>query len=202
MSESRKPSAKKIFLVLLGSFIQAFAVYNIHSVSNVTEGGMLGLELLGNHWLGLSPAISGAVLSAICYFFGWKTFGKSFINYSILATGGYSVFYALLELFPRLYPQISEMPLAASVIGGVLIGTGAGLCVRCGGAASGDDALAMSISKRRNIKIQHIYLASDLTVLLISLTYIPIRRILYSVLTVFISGRIVGIITDFRKKAK
>ena len=45
-------------MLLSGSFILAFGLYNIHSQSGVTEGGVLGLILLLDHWFGLSPSIS------------------------------------------------------------------------------------------------------------------------------------------------
>ena len=79
-------------------------------------------------------------------------------------------------------------------MGALFIGIGAGLCVRSGGATTGDDALAMSISHKARIPIQNFYLISDLTVLALSLTYIPLRRILYSLLTVILSGQIIGLI--------
>ena len=41
-------------ILLLGSVIQAVGIYNIHSLSNVTEGGVLGLTLLIQHWFHLS----------------------------------------------------------------------------------------------------------------------------------------------------
>jgi len=39
------PRLKKsnCILLLLGTLIQAIGIYNIHSLSNVTEGGVLGL---------------------------------------------------------------------------------------------------------------------------------------------------------------
>ena len=86
------------------------------------------------------------------------------------------------------------MPLTASVAGALFIGIGAGLCVRSGGATSGDDALAMSLTHLTKIDIQWIYLASDLLVLTLSLSYIPFRRIIYSLLTVILSGQIIGLI--------
>ena len=42
------------------------------------------------------------------------------------------------------------------------------------------------------IPIQRIYLISDLIVLGLSLSYIPVRRIGYSLLTVVLSGQIIG----------
>ena len=42
-------SLGKCFLALAGSAILAFGLYNVHSFSNVTEGGVLGMTLL--QWL-------------------------------------------------------------------------------------------------------------------------------------------------------
>ena len=90
------------------------------------------------------------------------------------------------------------MQLLASVAGALFIGVGAGLCVRAGGATSGDDALAMSLASLTKIPIQWLYLISDLTVLALSLSYIPVRRIGYSLLTVVLSGQIIGWIQRIR----
>ena len=84
------------------------------------------------------------------------------------------------------------MPLLASIVGALFIGIGAGICVRVGGATCGDDALAMSLSHVSKIPIQWIYLISDLTVLGLSLSYIPLKKIAYSLLTVVLSGQIIG----------
>lgn len=184
----------------LSSAFQAFGMYNIHALSGVTEGGVLGATLLLDNWFGISPAVSGFVLNAACFFLGWKTLGGDFIAYSVLATAGFSIGYGICELFPPLWPEIAGMPLAASVSGAVFIGLGAGFCVRAGGATSGDDALAVSITALTGgkIRIEWIYLASDVVVLLLSLSYIPLRRIAYSLLTVVISGQIVGLMQKVR----
>lgn len=191
---------KNCFLALLGSAILAFGLYNIHSISNVTEGGVLGLTLLLQHWLGISPSISGLVLNAACYLLGWRTLGGKFVGYSIVAGGGFSLFYAVFELFPPIWPGIAEMPLAAALAGAVFVGVGVGISVRAGGAPGGDDALSMSVSKLTGVGIQWIYLISDLIVLGLSLSYIPIRRILYSLITVIISGQLIGFVQNFRRK--
>lgn len=179
-------------LILLGSIIQAVGIYNIHAISNVTEGGVLGLTLLIQHWFDISPAVSSFVLNLICYCLGWRTLGKEFIGYSMVSISIYSLSYGILEQFPPLYPQIAQYPLIAALLGAAFIGVGAGLCVRAGGATAGDDALAMSFSLLFRCPIQRIYLISDLTVLLLSLSYIPLARIAWSLLTVVLSGQIIG----------
>lgn len=188
------PKLKKSSCIVAfwASALQAFGMYNIHALSGVTEGGIFGLILLLDHWFGLSPAITSFLLNSSCYLLGWKTLGKSFVGYSLVAAFGYSVTYALCQQFPPLWPGIAEWPLLASILGALFIGVGAGICVRVGGATSGDDALAMSLSQILHLPIQRIYLASDLIVLALSLSYIPLRRIGYSLLTVILSGQIIG----------
>lgn len=179
-------------IAFFSSALQAFGMYNIHALSDITEGGVLGAVLLIEHLFHISPAVSGLVLNAACYLLGWKTMGKTFIAYSLIAACGFSSAYWVCEQFPPLWPEIVAYPLLAAVIGALFIGIGAGLCVKIGGATSGDDALAMSVNHMTKIPIQWIYLISDLSVLGLSLTYIPMRKIAYSLLTVILSGQIIG----------
>ncbi len=186
---------KNCIIASVGSIILAFGMYNIHSVADVTEGGTLGLTLLLENRFGISPSISGFLLNCACYLFGIKTLGRTFLIYSAVSTAAFSGFYRIFELFPRVYPEIADYPLICAILGAVFVGVGVGLCVRTGGAPCGDDALAMSIGKLTKIRIQWVYLITDLTVLLLSLSYIPLTKLVYSILTVIISGQIIGIIS-------
>ena len=179
-------------LAVIGSGILAFGLYHVHSFSGVTEGGVLGLTLLLHHWVRLSPAVSGFLMNAACYAFGWRVLGRDFVLYSIIAGGGFSLFYALFEQFPPLWPGLVEKPFLAAIVGALFVGVGVGLSVRAGGAPGGDDALAMSLSHLCHKDIKWIYLVSDLAVLALSVSYIPIRRLAYSLLTVLLSGQIIG----------
>ena len=189
-------------IAFLSSAFQAFGMYNVHALSGVTEGGVLGLTLLLDHLLSLSPAVSGFLLNAACYILGWRTLGKTFIGYSLIAAGGFSIGYGICELFPPLWPGIAAHPLLAAVVGALFIGIGAGVCVRIGGATCGDDALAMSLSHILRTPIERIYLVSDLTVLGLSLSYIPLGKIVYSLITVILSGQIIGWIQKTKRKER
>ena len=147
---------RELLLLLSGSAILAFGLYQVHSISGVTEGGVLGLTLLGHHWLGISPSVSSLILNAACYLLGWRLLGRGFVWRSIVA----------------------------------------------GGAPGGDDALSMSLEHVTHLPIQWIYLISDLIVLRLSLIYIPLRRILYSLLTVILSGQLIGIVQRAGKREK
>ena len=192
--------AKNCIFLVLGSAILAFGLFNVHSFSGVTEGGTLGLTLLLDHWFDISPALSSLVLNAICYFIGWRVMGKDFIAYSAICCASFSLFYWICELVGPIYLQIADHGLVAAVVGAVFVGVGVGLCVRFGGAPCGDDALAMSISRRVKINIRWVYLITDVSVLALSLTYIPVENIIYSLVTVVLSGQIIGFVDGAGKK--
>ena len=185
---------RNVLLSILGGGVLAFGLYNVHSLSGVTEGGALGLTLLLQHWLGISPAWSGLFINFACYAYGLRTLGKSFLIWSAIGGGSFSAFYAVFEQFPRLWPELAGNPLLAAVLGAVFVGVGCGLCVRSGGAPTGDDALAMGLSKGLKLPIERVYLLTDLTVLVLSLSYLPLSRIACSLLSVMLSGKLIGMI--------
>ena len=188
--------------VVLSSAFLAFGLYHVHSFSGVTEGGVLGMTLLLEHWLHISPAVSGFVMNVLCYAMGWRLLGREFIGYSAVAAAGFSAAYKVFEQFPPLWTQLADMPLAASVVGAVFVGVGAGVCVRVGGATGGDDALAMCVSHVTHWNIQWVYLLSDVLVLALSVSYIPLNRIGWSVVTVILSGQMIGLIQKIKLPAK
>ena len=189
-----KLSPKRCITALIGSAILSFGLYNVHSMSGVTEGGVLGLTLLLHHWFGNSPSVSGIIMNLLCYLLGFRLLGKEFIAYSVVAGGSFSIFYAIFEQFPPLWPQLADTPLLAAIVGSLFVGIGVGLCVRIGSAPTGDDSLALSLSSLLKVKIQWVYLASDLIVLALSISYIPLGRLAYSLLTVILSGQIIGFV--------
>lgn len=186
----------QVFLALLGSAILAFGLFNVHATAGITEGGILGLTLLLYNWLDISPSITGLILNAICYATGCKVLGKKFIVFSIVSGCGFSAFYAIFEQFEPLWPELVNHPLVAALVGALFVGIGVGLCVGIGGAPGGDDALAMSLSHITGVKIKWIYLISDLIVLGLSMSYIPIYKLFFSLITVFLSGQIISLVSE------
>lgn len=193
---------KMLLVILLGSAILSFGIHNIHQRTGVTEGGIIGLMLLVENWLGISPAYITPVLDVACYLMAFKFLGGQFIKISAIATFFVSVFYKIWELFPPMLPDLSNMPIIAALLGAVFVGIGVGLVVRFGGSSSGDDALALTISKVAKIRLSWAYLFTDITVLALSLTYIPIKNIFYSVITVTLSSVIIDIVKSVRLPKK
>ena len=191
-------SGRMILMILLGAAICSFGIHNIHQRTGITEGGVIGMMLLVEHWLGFSPAYITPVLDIVCYLLAWRYLGAGFIKVSVVSTLSVSLFYKVWEQFPPMLPDLSDHPLAAAVLGGLFVGVGVGLIVRQGGSSGGDDALALVISKVTRWRLSFAYLFTDLTVLLLSLSYIPITRIAFSLVTVTLSSFLIDKVTAFQ----
>lgn len=188
-----KKSVTYIISSIIGTGILAFGLYNIHSRVDLSEGGVLGLSLLIFNWFGISPGLSGLVLDFTAFGIGTLVLGKRFLGKSIFASTMYAAWYFIFEYIGPLLPDFSNQYLTASILGGLFVGIGCGLVVRHDSAAGGDDALALVTHKLTGLKVSSFYFISDFTVLALSLTYISIRKIGWSLLSVFISSTVIEI---------
>lgn len=186
-----KSSLNRYLYMLLGAAILSFGLFNIHSQSGVTEGGVLGTTLLLHHWFNISPGISEFIIDILCYALGFRLLGADFFKSALITSASFSCFYLLWELMGPVLPSLAAWPLAAALLGGLFVGVGVGFVVRAGGASGGDDVLALIVKKYTPLSISQSYFMTDAVVLLLSLSYIPARRILFSFITVTLSSFII-----------
>ncbi len=191
-------SWKKTAFIFIGAAICTFGIHNIHQQTGITEGGVIGMMLLAEHWLAIPPAVITPILDLSCYLLAYRYLGGRFIKISMLSTISVSICYKFWDQFPRMLPDLTAYPLFAAILGGVFVGIGVGMIVRQGGSSGGDDALALTISNVTHWRLSRAYLFTDLLVLGLSLTYIPFMRIAFSVLTVTISSFLIDLIQNLK----
>ena len=195
-------TTKRVLSILLGTAICSFGMYNIHRQTGVTEGGVLGMILLLNYWLGLPSSLLSVLLDAICYGLAFRRLGLRFLVVSGFSTLCFSMFFKIWELFPPVLPSFYDKPILAAVLGALFIGAGVGIVIKNGGSCGGDDALALFISDITGWRLSRAYLITDFTVLALSLSYIPFVRIFYSIITVTLSSSIIDLIQTGGRKIK
>ena len=64
---SKELTWSKVMAIVVGTAIASFGIYNIHRQSGITEGGVLGMILVLNHWFGVSNSILTSLLDLTCY---------------------------------------------------------------------------------------------------------------------------------------
>lgn len=182
---------RRVAMIALGAAVLTFGIHNVHQVTGITEGGIIGGMLLINHWFGIPSSAATFALDALCYVLALRYLGWRFLVWSAVATSCTSLCYALWDQLPHLLPDLTAHPLAAALVGGCFVGIGCGLIVRQGGSSGGDDALALVISQATGMRLSRCYLATDLSVLALSLTYIPVDKIACSLVTVTLSSLLI-----------
>ncbi len=100
----RRFTAKRIALILLGTAILSFGIHNIHQRTAITEGGIIGLVLLINHWLGVPASVASPLLDAASYALAFRFLGWDFLLSAGLASVSLAGFYRLWECLPRCCP--------------------------------------------------------------------------------------------------
>lgn len=190
----QKETLKSILLIIIGASILSFGSYNFNYQNNVTEGGVLGLLLLMQQIFNISPSITSVIIDFSLFAIGTKFFGKRFLLYSVLSTIAFSTTYKIWESVGFLIPSFTNNMLIASILAGIGVGVGVGLVVRGGGASGGDDVIALLGNKLLKLKVNHVYLVTDAIVLLMSLVYLDIKQVFFSIIAVTISGKIISII--------
>lgn len=191
-----KKYARNMALIILGSCILAFGSFNFNYQNNVTEGGVLGLLLLIKNIFDISPSITAIVIDLSLFALGAKFFGKQFLYLSVFASLSFSTWYKVWESIGFIVPNLNNNMLLASILAGLGVGLGIGIIVRAGGAAGGDDVIALVGSKITPLKLNHVYMITDLIVLLLSLTYLNFEQIFFSIIAVTISGKIISLMYD------
>lgn len=197
--DDRRTKLKHIILILLGSLILSFGIYNLNYQNNITEGGVLGVLLLLKNLFDIQPSVANLIIDMSLLIIAYKFFGKQFLIHSIIATLSFSIFYGVFESIGPLIPVL-QSKFIVTILSGLFVGVGVGIIVRNGAAAGGDDALAMVISKVTSVTIGNVYLIGDVVVLILSLTYLSVYDIFWSFIAISISGRTIDFIYNFNNK--
>ena len=90
----------RIAVIMLGAAILSFGIHNIHQRTAITEGGIIGLVLLINHWLGVPASIASPLLDAASYALAFKFLGWDFLLSAGIASVSLAGFFVAAFLLP------------------------------------------------------------------------------------------------------
>ncbi|WP_151734279.1 YitT family protein [Paenibacillus tengchongensis] len=194
------PMPLRLTMILLGSFLLAFTYYHINYQNHLTEGGFVGLSLLGKYVLGISPSLSILIMDIPVLIIAMLFKGKTFVCNTFISVGAYTLFYGLMERYSGWVIDLHDNLPVAALISGVLTGLGAGLVLRGGGASGGDDIFAVLISEWKGIKVGTVFILMDVAVLALSLLYVPLKETLFTVMAVVVAGYCVTFTTTVGRR--
>jgi len=199
-------STRNLMPILLGTAIYAFGLDYFVIPNELMEGGITGIALILNYSLQLPPSLTTLAMNIPLFLLGWRVFGSSAMFYTLFGTVGLSFFLWVMELLMGagwIRPFITQKDyLLAALYAGVTLGSGLGIVFRYGGTTGGSDIIARFAQKFKGISMGRAVLIFDVAVIGSSLLYIPLEKVLYTLVQVFIASRVIDFITEGAYSAK
>ncbi len=171
---------KEYSIITLGMLLYIVG-WSVFLVPNqLVGGGVSGLASVvqyvthGAIKMGTTYFVVNVVLLIIAMFILGNRFGFKTIYAIIIASVGLNVFQ---EIIPEDICQILAVEngkLMSSIMGGLMAGTGIGLCMSQGGSTGGTDIIALIVNKYRNVSPGRMILAMDVVIILSSL-FVPMH---------------------------
>ncbi|MCI5936432.1 MAG: YitT family protein [Eubacterium sp.] len=186
-----KKKIMRYLTIVLGAIVAAFAMEEFLVPSNILDGGIVGISMIISNLLPIPLSILTLCLNLPFLLVGFRQLEKSFLPRAVVAMAVFSIF---LEIFRRWHYSATYDTLLATVFGGIILGAGVGLIIRNGGCLDGTETVAIMIAKKTSFSVGQIVLLCNVVIYLIAGILFGLDRALYSLLTYFITSRVVDFI--------
>lgn len=176
----------------VGTAMYGWGLVNINIPNKLAEGGVAGLTLIIRALTGFNPAYSTLLLNIPLVIIGWRILGKRSLIYTLYGIAILSFWIWLWQRIPLTLNLHHDM-FIAGILAGLIAGAGSGLVYRFGGTTGGSDVVARVLEKNFGIPMGKSLLAADVVVLLLSLIYVDVLHMMYTVVASYVFSRVVTI---------
>ncbi len=201
MEKIKNKNLRTVFsfiLMTIGAVLASVALECFLIPNTILDGGITGISIILSKITPIPISILIIVLNIPLIYIGYKHMGKNFLIKAIYCMIIYSI---TLNFFSHIESFTNQM-LLATVYGGVLLGCGCGLVIRYGGCIDGTESIAIIISKKYPLSVGQIILGFNLIIYSIAGSIFGIDRALYSLLTYFITFKVIDLVSEGLEQAK
>ncbi|PYZ93844.1 hypothetical protein CR194_11940 [Salipaludibacillus keqinensis] len=193
---------KPILIIIIGTLIFGFGIIHFNLQNGLAHGGFTGITLLLYYLFTIEPSLSNLLLNIPLFLIGYKLFGRLMLMYSLIGTICLSASLRIFELYPVTELPLQDDMILVSIFAGVFVGTGLGMIFRAGGTTGGADILARLANKYFGMSIGRFMFSFDAVVITISLIHLSMTNAMYTLVTVFVAGRVIDFIIEGASAAK
>lgn len=195
--EQKKANIKRtlidIPLIILAGLIYSCGFASFAAPNNIAPGGVTGISVALSSLIGVTE---GAIYFAInvplviigFIFLGKRLMFKTFLAIVTVTVGTDFVFGKL--------PHYEGDPMLAAIFGGLLMGTGIGICYFREGTTGGTDIINKLINRKfPHFKISVIAFATDCLVIIFAMiVFGKLESALYALIAIFVSSKMVDLL--------
>lgn len=186
-------------MLAVGAVIAAFAIEEFLVPNTILDGGVIGIGIMIRNLTGISLSILTIVLNLPFLLIGMRKLGKMFVVKA--ADFPMAVFSVFVGVFAPLANATQETLLAVS-FGGVILGLGVGIVIRYGGCLDGTETVAILLNKKFGIPVGQTVLIINIVIYAIAGVLFGFDRAMYSLLTYFITSKILDVVETGLDQAK
>lgn len=190
-AEAARAVAFNLLTIAAGAFLMAVSLNALLIPYGLLTGGVSGLALILFYLFKIPVFLSILLLNIPIFWWGAREINRPFLFYSLAGT------LALTTLLPAthgLVPAPEIDLILAAVFGGAISGTGLGLVFRGQGSTGGTDIIAVILRKKKNLGIGEVGFYSNILVIAISLMFFPLNTGLYTVISMFMAGKMTDVV--------
>ena len=184
---------RKYLTIVFGCLFYAVGFQFFLYPNNITSGGVVGTAMIINQLSGLPVGVMTILLNVPLFLVAWRHFGLDFMIGSLAGMGLSSV---LVDLFARFGIILTDDPMLAAVIGGVIKGTGLGIIYYVGATTGGID-IVVKILRRKLASVNFGTIMLALDTIIIALYAIMLGRYesaMYSLICMYVTTKVVDLV--------
>ena len=183
----------KYLTIIIGAVLYAIGFQFFLYPNNITSGGVVGTSMIINQLTGLPVGVMTILLNVPLFLIAWRHFGLDFMIGSLAGMGLSSV---LVDAFAGFGLILTDDPMLAAVIGGVIKGAGLGIIYYVGATSGGIDIVVKILRHRlASVNFGTIMLALD-TVIIAAYAMVLGRyeSAMYSLICMYVTTKVVDLV--------
>ncbi|MCT4381869.1 YitT family protein [Leuconostoc suionicum] len=184
-------SIKDLIMIAIGTGMYGWGLINVNIPNDLAEGGISGITLILRALFKWNPAYTNLLLNVPLLSIGYRILGRRALIYTIWGIASLSFWLWLWQVVPT-PPALHHDMLIAGIIAGIVAGFGLGIVFRFGGTSGGSDVVARIVEQKFSIPIGRTMFILDACVLLLSLVYIDIVHMMYTLIASFVFSQVVS----------
>lgn len=184
-------NVKNLLQIFIGAGLAVLAMKGFMIPNQFIDGGITGISILLHEIFHINISILALVLNTPFIYLGYKRIGKTFAVQTTLAV----ILLSLGLLFIDINPITTDKLLIA-IFGGILIGSGVGLVIRCGGVLDGAEVVAVFTRRRTGFSNSEIIMLFNTIIFAVAALQFGIETAMYSIITYFTATRATDYIVD------
>lgn len=161
--------------ICIGNLLLALAVNLLIIPNQLMSGGATGLVLILTHYTGLEFAMLTAVVNVVTFVIGYLVLGKKFASTTLVSTLVYPL---MVQLTGMIHLHVTDEPVVAAILAGMIMGMGLGLVIGSGASTGGMDIPIIIANRKLGISVSAGMYVMDSLLLLGQMTFNDMQNLI------------------------